>query len=206
MAGWTNSVGAGNSDFYTYEIDTDGQFITNHVYGGTGQDRCNAIIETSDGNLVLVGFTYSFGAGLSDGWIIKTDPIGDPIWSWVFGGPSADVGYDVIEGEDGCLYVTGTTSSYGAGSDDAFLVRFAGDGSTCLGYELNFGGSSASSPSSDPMTAQRWDSFEHSSVHMPQQEVELVTTTCTGPVITAGQETRGAVSITPTTTVICTGE
>lgn len=46
-----------------------------------------------------------------------------------WGGPDIDEGSGVAAAFDGSVFVTGTTQSFGAGSRDAFLLKFALDGS-----------------------------------------------------------------------------
>jgi hypothetical protein len=45
----------------------------NQTYGGTENDYAFALVRTSDGGYALAGFTYSFGAGERDFWLVKTD-------------------------------------------------------------------------------------------------------------------------------------
>jgi uncharacterized delta-60 repeat protein len=54
-----------------------------------------------------------------------------------WGGPLEDVGEDVAVAADGSVYVTGTTDSFGAGGRDAFLLKYAADGS--LEWQRTYG-------------------------------------------------------------------
>src|SRR5437660_172502 len=54
-----------------------------------------------------------------------------------WGGPDIDQGSDVAVASDGGVYVTGTTQSFGAGGRDAFLLKFAVDGS--LAWQRTYG-------------------------------------------------------------------
>jgi len=53
------------------------------TYGGTSSDSADAMVQTSDGGYALACYTTSFGAGLEDFWLVKTDANGIPEFpSW----------------------------------------------------------------------------------------------------------------------------
>ena len=45
-------------------------------------------------------------------------------FSQVIGGSAYEKAFDLIYGDDECLYLTGFTSSYGNGSRDGFIVKY----------------------------------------------------------------------------------
>ena len=73
LTGYTDSFGAGGFDFWLVKTDASGIMLWNKTYGGTGADLAYALVQTSDGGFALAGYTYSFGAGSSDFWLVKTD-------------------------------------------------------------------------------------------------------------------------------------
>jgi parallel beta-helix repeat protein len=76
LAGRTNSLGAGLSDFWLVKIDAAGNVQWNKTYGGTGDECAVTLIQTDDGGYALAGQTRSFGAGGWDFWVVKTDENG----------------------------------------------------------------------------------------------------------------------------------
>lgn len=50
---------------------TDGTEEWTETWGGTNNDELFALIETADGGYLAAGETSSFGAGISDGWVVK---------------------------------------------------------------------------------------------------------------------------------------
>jgi len=85
LAGETKSFGVGEYDFWLVRIDGTGNIVWNQTYGGTENDRANALVETSDGGFALAGRTKSFGAGEYDFWLVKTDEFGNipEFSSWI---------------------------------------------------------------------------------------------------------------------------
>ena len=122
MAGRTESYGDGESDVYVIKIDKDGNKIWERTYGGSDYDCAYSIIETSDNEFVIAGYTYSYGDGGSDVYVIKIDGNGNKIWERTYGGVKDDYGYDVVKGEDGYI-VTGGTLSWGNGEFDLLLIK-----------------------------------------------------------------------------------
>jgi hypothetical protein len=59
-----------NLDFMLVKVDSYGNMQWNLTYGGAKPDNAYSVVETSDG-YALAGYTYSFGAGKSDFWLVK---------------------------------------------------------------------------------------------------------------------------------------
>ncbi len=73
IAGATNSSGAGGADFWLVRTDSAGNHLWNQAYGGADNDYGYSVVQTNEGGFALAGFTYSFGAGGADFWLVKTD-------------------------------------------------------------------------------------------------------------------------------------
>jgi hypothetical protein len=123
LAGWTASFGMGSGDFWLVKTDQYGNELWNKTYGGAFFDFANCVQQTSDGGYVLAGSTYSFGAAGSDFWLVKTDDAGNEQWNKTYGGPSNDYGFSVVQTLDGKYAIVGSTSSFGAGVYDFWLVK-----------------------------------------------------------------------------------
>jgi len=101
------------------------------IYGGSSDDAFFSVQQTMDGGYILAGLTYSYGAGLGDFWLIKTNANGIKQWNKTFGGSSEDWAYSVQQTKDGGFILAGVTYSYGAGSYDAWLIKTDTNGETC---------------------------------------------------------------------------
>jgi len=73
-----------------------------YTYGGSGRDVAYVVREVSNGGFVIVGETYSFGAGSADVWLIRIDEKGDTLWTRTYGGSDENIGYSVWETVDDC--------------------------------------------------------------------------------------------------------
>ncbi|MEJ2242065.1 MAG: hypothetical protein P8Y18_07985, partial [Candidatus Bathyarchaeota archaeon] len=138
IAGWTDSYGAGEEDFWLVKTDANGNIQWNKTYGGTGRDEAQSVIQTSDEGYAIVGYTFSFGAGNYDFWLIKTDANGIMQWNKTFGGQATDIAYSLVETSDGDLVLTGQTISVGAESSDFWLIKTDMLGN--LQWDQTFGG------------------------------------------------------------------
>ena len=75
IAGET-TAGSETGDAWLIKTDDQGNIQWNKTYGGELRDAIYSVIETSNGEYVLTGYTWSFGAGKHEVWLIKTDELG----------------------------------------------------------------------------------------------------------------------------------
>jgi len=109
------------------------------TFGGTiAYDYGNSVQQTSDGGYIIAGRTNFSSAGGYDVYLVKTDPNGDSVWQKTFGGSDEDVGYSVQQTYDGGYIIAGTTHSFGAGSEDVYLIKSDPNGDSI--WRKTFGG------------------------------------------------------------------
>ena len=123
IGGFSESYGAGIRDMYLLKLDNSGDTLWTRTYGGTSIDAANDMQQTSDGGFILTGYTFSYGAGSSDIYVIKTAANGDVLWQHTYGGDLNDIGHAVIETQDGGFILCGETESFGAGNQDVYLTK-----------------------------------------------------------------------------------
>jgi uncharacterized caspase-like protein len=88
-------------------------------FGGPKDDFVVASAAYPDGSSVLAGYTYSYGSGKSDVWLLGLDPEGDERWRRYLGGKDHDWVNDLILTRNGAIVICGgardslTTKKYG---------------------------------------------------------------------------------------------
>jgi hypothetical protein len=122
ITGETSTYGAGGIDVYLIRTDASGDTAWTQTYGSSNAEAGLAVQEVQDG-YIIAGRTNSFGAGELDVYLIKTNPSGDTLWTRTYGGATYDWGFSVQQTLDGGYILTGYTQSFGAGSDDVYLIK-----------------------------------------------------------------------------------
>jgi hypothetical protein len=129
MAGSTWSSGTGSTDVYLIKTDANGTLQWNKTYGGTRDELGCSLVQASDGGYAIAGWTYSFGTGVPNVYLVKTDAVGNEQWSKAYGGSDPDYGYSLIRTSDGGYAIAGYTDYPGPdGYDDMFLVKTDAEG------------------------------------------------------------------------------
>ena len=160
VVGYTDSYGAGNGDFYLVRTSEDGDTLWTRVYGGSGSDVAYSVAETPDGGFMVVGGTASFGSGLQDVYIVRTDANGDSIWTWVHGGSMNDFAHSIILGTSNVYLLAGYTQSWGAGDADVYFIAFQEDLSSVTGERAPIDALRLSSAAPNPFRGQTRVEYE----------------------------------------------
>ena len=96
-----------------------GEVLWVKTFGGSGIDQATAVVESNDGNYMVVGSTFSADgdlAGLktttdSDYWVMKLDKDGAVLWSKVYGGSEDELASDIAKTSDGGFVISGYSRS-----------------------------------------------------------------------------------------------
>jgi len=124
ICGITSSFGSGKDDIYIIKIDSDGNQQWYNTFGGIYRDVGYSIYKTNDNGYIIVGYTsYSTIGQYPNVYLIKTDINGDTLWTKTYGGTGADVGHSVQQTNDNGYIIAGTTSSFGNGGNDVYLIK-----------------------------------------------------------------------------------
>jgi hypothetical protein len=127
LCGETGPPAIGNN-IYVLKTNNVSDTLWSRKYVSEYGSKAYGIEQTSDGGYIIAGqITDSTDNYYYHSLIMKTNSVGDTIWTTSFGGLSDDYAYSVKELEDGYI-IAGKTYSFGAGQSDIYLCKFSLDG------------------------------------------------------------------------------
>jgi hypothetical protein len=141
MAGMTTTYGLGGVDVYWLKIDKNGRQVKQNTYGGKGDDKGLAIIETAEHGFFIAGSTTSYGAGNMDAYLVKTDSDGNYVSGKAFGGPGNDEVKAICRTDDGGYLMAGDSNSFGKNMFRSYLIK-VDSGGNCV-WARTYGGAGA---------------------------------------------------------------
>ncbi len=125
-----------DGSYDVYFLKTDGSFSTIGIVrdiGGSAKDEIGySIIQTSDGGYAIAGYTYSFGGGGQNVYVVKLNSTGNIQWTRTLGPGIAN---SIIQTTDGGYAIVGTQGN------DVYFVKLDANGNVCPSCNPNSGGS-----------------------------------------------------------------
>lgn len=107
-----NSVDAsGNNQMLVAKTDNSGNLIWSKTYGGTSVELGTDIEILSSGDLLICGFTNSYGSGDRDLMVMKTNSNGDSLQTLLLGGAGYEQPGYMQKTSSGNFLITGHTAS-----------------------------------------------------------------------------------------------
>lgn len=122
IAGMTQSSGAGNADGWLIRTDADGNMIWNRTFGSSTYDWLTSVDLAQDDGFILCGIKGTSNA-LDEGWLIKTDSLGNVQWQRTYGWNDYDQLFSVIATDDGGYAMTGNSNPSAGGRSRTWVVR-----------------------------------------------------------------------------------
>lgn len=120
------------------------------TFGGSDEDEALSIVESNDGNYVILGSTKSTDGDIEgkasddvDFWLLKISPAGDKIWSKTYGGSSDDRATKINKTSDGGYMLSGYSRSNDGdvsgneGFHDMWIAKLDAQGT--MQWDKNFG-------------------------------------------------------------------
>lgn len=123
ISGSTTSFGIGSIAVYLIKTDSNGNLIWTKSFESANGVRSKSVQKTLDGGYIIAGSHYSLALSGYDIFLIKTDSIGNSLWTRTFGGINDDQGFSCQQTTDGGYIVVGHSQSFGAGGYDIYLIK-----------------------------------------------------------------------------------
>jgi hypothetical protein len=123
IAGYTSA--SGTADAWLLKTNADGDTIWTRVTGGGGNDVATGVVEVPNFGYGVAGTTSTWGAGSNDFLFFSTDLSGNQLSLMTYGGSASDGAADICCATGGYA-LAGSTSSFGSGGSDVYLVLVPG--------------------------------------------------------------------------------
>ncbi len=134
-------TGKKDNDVYLLKTDSIGNLLWSKTYGGVDNEQGECVQQTIDGGFIITGYTDGFlSIGCTKPYLIRTDSIGNLIWSKMFGYGSThcfNYTHDVQHTMDGGYIVVGTVAI--GSTNRVYLIKLDLNGDTL--WTKKFGGS-----------------------------------------------------------------
>lgn len=122
LVGYTTSFGnQDDGDVFVLRVDSNGDSLWSRVFAWERGEVGNSVKQLEDGGFIIGGYTYSFGAGSDDPFLLRLDENGDSLWCGTYGNVLSDICEDVIINEDDGYTFVGSRAT-GIGTNRNFLV------------------------------------------------------------------------------------
>jgi hypothetical protein len=114
-------------DPWLINIDSSGNELWKKRFKYPDDQYPTTILTDSNQDLLILGTTSSTTGSKSNIFLLKTDSSGHEIWYKEYGGPEKETASKIVPyGND--FLITGTTNSYGAGRNDAYIIKIDANG------------------------------------------------------------------------------
>ncbi len=137
VAGSTDGTEGGDKDAWLFRTDEAGELMWERRFGGQGEEEAWALERLEDGGVLLLAQTDSWGAGREDVYLVRTDSLGETVWTRVIGDAGEDRAFALVPTEDGFVAV-GSSRLVQDSDFDILLLKVSDTGE--LLWKRRYGG------------------------------------------------------------------
>ncbi len=129
ICGSTTPYSGGQTNFYLLKTDSFGVANFQYSFGGSGIEQSYALEEMPDSGFLIAGFTNSFSVNNDyDVFLVRTDKLGNLIWTKSLGTTNWDFIYDMKPTPDGNFILIGNSYGSGSGTSSGYIVKIDASG------------------------------------------------------------------------------
>ena len=203
--GKTKGYGANSSDVFFLRFSSEGNLVASKILGGNGEDFAFSVLEASDGNLIVISQSSSFGNGKNGVSVFRLDVNGNFLNGFAYGG-------DENNGWPGGLRIPGvkdnfvfavSSRSYGAQNGDFLIVRTDENGESCCAEKIDIVGKDVTVSLDNLGFSKSSSSFPGKNYILQKDEIIMEDSViCASPISIVGPDTLfceniGNYSVTP---------
>ena len=165
--GNVSNVNHGGSDIWIVLLDQYGNIDNNRLLGGNADESAKSIQQTSDGGLIIAGYSTSslngdvtgVNHGFIDVWVVRSDFNGDIVWDKLLGGNNDEEALSIQQTTDGGYIIAGysfssangNVTATNHGSNDYWIVKLDAAGN--ISWNKLLGGTASEYATSIQQTA-----------------------------------------------------
>ena len=152
------AAGVENTDYWILKLDNNGNIEWQKSLGGYGEDHVYGLMQTADGNYLVMGNAVTAGmgditgghSGSKDMWVVKLSATGNIVWQKCYGGSQSEAGLSFLQTADGGYLLAGATQSNDGdvsgnhGGTDGWLVKINDTGG--IQWQKCYGGTGTEGP------------------------------------------------------------
>ena len=139
MFGSTAGWGAVNGDMALVKTDTSGNTLWEHIYGNAATEEGVSVKALPDNGFILTGVTNESPNGDYNIRVIRTDALGDTIWTKTYGSSAWDIVEEIAVLSDGGFALAATTYEEPYNTGTFYLLRLDANGNLLWENRLNRG-------------------------------------------------------------------
>jgi len=133
LIGWSGAGATGY--FFLAKTNNAGDSLWTKYYwpnynSGLGNASVNCVRQTPDHGYIVGGTSSISSDSIDDGYLMKTDSMGNVLWSKSYSGAHYNGVNTMTLTTDKGFIVAGNTNSFNAGSSDIYIVRIDSVGNT----------------------------------------------------------------------------
>jgi hypothetical protein len=149
--GYSQELSDRGYELWALRLDENGSRLWERRLGHGVFDAGTSVAPTWDGGLVVAGVTSADGFKEDDAWVVRLDADGELLWEKRFGGNMPETAWAITETPDHGYWLAVSTSSHGAGSGDAWLIRLNPSGDAL--WDRHYGGAQWDRPTAATLTS-----------------------------------------------------
>ena len=114
--------GKGGYNFWLVRTDSAGTVLWDNAYDASEYDMAQGLVATADGFALFGNSINDDGSNKMNSWLVRTDALGNVLWTNAYSGAAQGVGFGLVALPDG-FGLVGVATEQPAGNGYGWLIR-----------------------------------------------------------------------------------